>query len=36
MFRGEPPSPWMLAALGGHALVVFVISTMLLRRRFRT
>jgi ABC-2 type transport system permease protein len=36
MFRGEPPSQWMLAALVGHALVVFVISTMLLRRRFRT
>jgi ABC-2 type transport system permease protein len=36
MFRGQPPRPLMVAALAVYALVVFVASTLLLGRRFRT
>ena len=36
MFRGEAPRPSMVAALAAYLAVAFTISTLLLRRRFRT
>jgi len=36
MFRGQPPRPLVVAVLALYALAVFVVSTLLLGRRFRT
>lgn len=36
MFRGDAPRASILAALGVYLLVTFVLSTLLLRRRYRT
>jgi len=35
MLRGEQPPIWTLAALGGMALLLFIVSTGLFRRQFR-